>query len=166
MAGDVISTLKSIQDSGVDVASVAAVDILVTLDQADSSYFLSDTTFEWIVGMATVDVVVVEGLDRSGFFGLFFGILNFFTVFRLLDVSFAAIASASSFAFKKKPTKCEQLLFHEQSIIQRVVFIWERSYQVRFPISIKHFLNTYFLHTVWVSKQKIYMHKVKQYLRV
>ena len=46
MAGDVISTLKSIQDSGVDVASVAAVDILVTLDQVDSSYFLSDTTFE------------------------------------------------------------------------------------------------------------------------
>ena len=50
-------------------------------------------------GMATVDVVVVEGLDSSGFFSLFFGILNFFTVFQLLDVLFAAAALVSSFAF-------------------------------------------------------------------
>ena len=57
--------------------------------------------------MATVYVAVVEGLDISGFFGLFFEILNFLTLFRLLDVPFAAIASVSSFAFKKKATKCE-----------------------------------------------------------
>ena len=56
--------------------------------------------------MATVDVVVVAELDSSGFFGLCFGILNFFTVFRLLDVSFDATASVSSFTFKKKATKC------------------------------------------------------------
>ena len=35
--------------------------------------------------MATVDFAV-ERLDSSGFFGLSFGILNFFTVFQLLDV--------------------------------------------------------------------------------
>ena len=57
--------------------------------------------------MATVYVAVVEGLDSSGFSGLFFGILNFLTLFRLLDVLFAAIASVSSFAFKKKATKYE-----------------------------------------------------------
>ena len=57
--------------------------------------------------MATVYVAVVEGLDSSGFFSLFFGILSFFTIFRLLDVPFAAINSVSSFAFKKKATKCE-----------------------------------------------------------
>ena len=51
--------------------------------------------------MATVYAVVIEGLDRSGFFGLFFGILNFFTLFRL---PFAAIASSSIFAFKIKAT--------------------------------------------------------------
>ena len=38
--------------------------------------------------MATVYGAVVEGLDGSGFFGLFFGILNFFTLFWLLDVYF------------------------------------------------------------------------------
>ena len=57
--------------------------------------------------MATVDVVVVAGLESSGFFDSFFGILKFFTVFQLLDVSFDATASVSSFAFKKKATKCE-----------------------------------------------------------
>ena len=57
--------------------------------------------------MATVYAVVIEGLDRSGFFGLFFGILNFFTVFQLLNVSITAIALARSFAFKKKATKLE-----------------------------------------------------------
>ena len=57
--------------------------------------------------MATVYVAVVERLDSSGFSGLLFGILNFLTLFRLLDVLFAAIASESSFAFKKKATKCE-----------------------------------------------------------
>ena len=50
MAGDIISTLKSIQDSGVDVAILAAVDVLVTLDQVDSSCLLSDTTLnEYLV---------------------------------------------------------------------------------------------------------------------
>ena len=57
--------------------------------------------------MATVYVAVVEGLDSSGFFCLFFGILDFFTLFQLLDVPFAGIASVSSFAFMKKATKCE-----------------------------------------------------------
>ena len=57
--------------------------------------------------MATVYVAVVEGLDRLGFSGLFFGILNFLTLFPLLDVPFAAIASVSSIAFKKKATKSE-----------------------------------------------------------
>ena len=56
--------------------------------------------------MATVYVAVVEGLDSSGFSGLFFGILNFLTLFRLLDVSFAAIAWVCSFPFKKKATNC------------------------------------------------------------
>lgn len=32
MAGDVISTLKSKEDSGVDAACVAAVHVLITLD--------------------------------------------------------------------------------------------------------------------------------------
>ena len=57
--------------------------------------------------MATLDVAVVAKLVSSGFFSLRFGILNFFTVFRLLDVSFDATASVSSFAFKKKATKCK-----------------------------------------------------------
>ena len=55
--------------------------------------------------MATVYVAVVEGLDSSAFPGLFFGILNFLTLFRLLDVPVAAIASVSGFPFKKKATK-------------------------------------------------------------
>ena len=57
--------------------------------------------------MATVYVAVVEGLDSSGFSGLFFGILNFLTLFQLLDVPFAAITSVSSITFKKKATKYE-----------------------------------------------------------
>ena len=70
--------------------------------------------------MATVYVAVVEGLDSSGFSGLFFGILNFLTLLRLLDVHFAAVASVSSFAFKKKATKCEWLLLHEGSGIEQL----------------------------------------------
>ena len=77
--------------------------------------------------MATVYGAVVEGLDGSGFFGLFFGILNFFALFRLVDAPFAAIALVSSPAFKKKATKCECLLLHERSGIQRVVFMWGRT---------------------------------------
>ena len=46
MARDVISTSKSIEYSGVDVAGVAAVDVLVTLDRVNSSYLISDTTLE------------------------------------------------------------------------------------------------------------------------
>ena len=127
MTRDVISTSKSIEDSDVDVVGVAAVDVFVTLDWVDSSCLFSDTKLEWILGMATVYVAVVEGLDSWGFFGLFFGILDFFTLFQLLDVPFAAIASVSSFAFKKKATKCEWLLLHEGSGIKRVVFMWGRS---------------------------------------
>ena len=44
--------------------------------------------FEWIFDMAMVYVAVVEGLDSSGFSGLFFGILNFLMLFQLLDVPF------------------------------------------------------------------------------
>ena len=58
--------------------------------------------------MATAYVDVVDGLASSGFFNLFFGILNFLTLFRLLDVPFAASASVSSFAFKKKATKFKE----------------------------------------------------------
>ena len=57
--------------------------------------------------MAMVYVALGERLDSSGFSGLFFGILKFLMLFQLLDVPFAAIASVSSFAFKKKATKCE-----------------------------------------------------------
>ena len=57
--------------------------------------------------MATVYVAVVEGSDSSGFSGLFFGSLNFLTLFPLLNVPFTAIALVSSFVFKKKVTKCE-----------------------------------------------------------
>ena len=124
MAQDVTSTTKSMVDSGVDVVGVAAINILVTLNWVDSSRLFSDTTLEWILGMAMVYVVVVEGLDSSGFFGLFFGILNFFTVFQLLNVSITAIALARSFAFKKKATKLEWLLLQEGSSIHRVVFVW------------------------------------------
>ena len=66
------------------------------------------------------------GLDSSGFYSLFFEILNFFTLFRLLDVPFTAIALVSSFAFKKA-TKCEWLLLREGSGIQRVTFMWGKS---------------------------------------
>ena len=127
MTQDVISTSKSIEDSGVDVVGVAAVEALVTLDLVDSSCLFSDTTLEWILGMATVDVVAVEELDSSDFFGLFFGILNFFTVFWLLDRSFTANASVISFTFKKKAAKCEWLLLHEGSGLQSVVFVRGRS---------------------------------------
>ena len=92
MTRDVFSTLKSIEDPGVDIVGVAAVDLFVKIDWVDSSCLFSDTTLEWILDMATVYVAIVERLDSSGFFGLFFGILNFLTLFRLLDVPFAAIA--------------------------------------------------------------------------
>ena len=106
MTRDVFSKSKSTEDSGVDVVGIAAVDVFVTLDWVDSSCLFSDTTLEWILDMATVYVAVVEGLDSSRFSCLFFGILNFLTLLRLLDVHFAAIASVSSFAFKRKATKC------------------------------------------------------------
>ena len=128
MAQDVISTSKWIQDSGMDVAGVALVDLLVTLDLVDSSSCLfSDTTLEWILGMATVDVPVVEWLDSLAFFSLFFGTFNLFTVFQILDVYFTATALVRKFVFKKKVTKREQLLCHEGIGIQRVVFVWGRS---------------------------------------
>ena len=60
--------MKSIEDSSEDVAGVAAVDVLVILDQVDSSCLFSDTKLEWILGMATADVVVVEESNSSGFF--------------------------------------------------------------------------------------------------
>ena len=164
MTRDVFSALKSIEDSGVDIVGVAAVDLFVKIDWVDSSCLFSDTTLEWILDMATVYVAVVEGLDSSGFSGLFFGILNFLTLFRLLDVPFAAIASVSSFAFKKKATKCEWLLLHDGGGIQRVFFMWGRSKWVeQFPISIK---RTFWTPTSYTQKQRIYMHKVKQHLRV
>ena len=56
---------------------MAAVDVFVTLDWVDSSCLFSDTTLEWILGMILVYVAVVEGLDSSGLFSLFFGISNF-----------------------------------------------------------------------------------------
>ena len=88
--------------------------------------------------MAMVYVALGGRLDSSGFSGLFFGILNFFMLFQLLDVPFAAITSVSSFVFKKKATKFEWLLLHEGSGIERVVFMWGRSKWVgQFPISIK-----------------------------
>ena len=55
--------------------------------------------------MAMVYVALGERLDSSGFSGLFFGILKFLMLFQLLDVPFAAIASVSSFTFKKKSNK-------------------------------------------------------------
>ena len=121
MKWDVFSKSKSIKDSGVDIVGVAAVDVFVTLD--DSFCLFSDTTLESIFDMAKVYVAVVEWLDSSGFPSLFFGILNFLTLFRFLDVPFPAFASISSFAFKKKATKSEWLLLHEGSGIQRVVFM-------------------------------------------
>ena len=86
MTRDVFSTSKSIEDSGVDIVGVAAVDLFVKIDWVDSSCLFSDTTLEWILDMATVYIDVVQGLDSSGFSSLFFGILNFLTLFRLLDV--------------------------------------------------------------------------------
>ena len=86
MTRDVFSPLKSIEDSGVDIVGVAAVDLFVKIDWVDSSCLFSDTTLEWILDMATVYIDVVQGLDSSGFSSLFFGILNFLTLFRLLDV--------------------------------------------------------------------------------
>ena len=73
MAWDVISTSKSREDSGVDVVGVAAVYVLVTIHPVDSFCLFSDTTLEWILGMATIDVAVVEQLDKACFFGLCFG---------------------------------------------------------------------------------------------
>ena len=107
MTREIFSTSKSIEDSGVDIVGVAAVDLFVKIDWVDFSCLFSDTTLEKILDMATVYVTVVEGLDSSSFPGLFFGILNFITLFRLLDVPFAAVASVSSFPFKKKATKFE-----------------------------------------------------------
>ena len=127
MTRNVFSTSKSIEDSGVDIVGVAAVDLFVKIDWVDSSCLFSDTTLEWILDMATVYVAVVEGLDSSGFSGLFFGILNFSTLLWHLDVPFVAVASVSSIACKKKATKCEWLLLHQGGGIQRVVFMWGRS---------------------------------------
>ena len=70
--------------------------------------------FEWIFDMAMVYVAVVEGLDSSGFSGLFFGILNFLMLFQLLDVPFSAIASLSSFAFKKKQQNVNDFYFMKE----------------------------------------------------
>ena len=86
MTRSVFSTVKSIEDSGVDTVGVAAVNLFVKIDWVDSSCLFSDTTLEWILDMATVYIDVVQGLDSSGFSSLFFGILNFLTLFRLLDV--------------------------------------------------------------------------------
>ena len=88
--------------------------------------------------MTMVYVAVVEGLVSSGFSGLFFGSLNFLTLFPFLNVPFAAITLVSSFVFKKKVTKCEWRLLHEGSGVQRVVFMWGRSKWVgQFPTLIK-----------------------------
>ena len=46
MVQGLILTLKSNEDSGVNVVGVAAVDILVTLDQVDSFLLFSDTTLK------------------------------------------------------------------------------------------------------------------------
>ena len=46
MALDVILTSKSTEDSGVDVAGVAAVDVLVTLNRVDSFFLFSDISLE------------------------------------------------------------------------------------------------------------------------
>ena len=129
MTQDAIPTSKSIEDSGVDVGA-AVGNAFITSDSVDSSCLLSDAALEWIFDMAMGYVAVVEGSESSGFFGLFFGILNFLTSFQLLDVPFTAIASVSSFDFKKKATKCELLLLHKGSGIQRVAFIWDSNFYV------------------------------------
>ena len=157
MRRDVFSTLKSIEDSGVDIAGVAAVDLFVKIDWVDSSCLFSDTTLEWTLDMATIYVAVVEGLDSSAFPGLFFGILNFLTLFRLLDVPVAAIASVSSFPFKKKATKRVWLLLHEGGGIQRVAFMWGRSKWVgQFPIVIKRTFWTPTSYTQYQCPNKEY----------
>ena len=46
MTRDVFSTSKSIEDSGVDIVGVAAVDLFVKIDWVDSSCLFSDTTLE------------------------------------------------------------------------------------------------------------------------
>ena len=46
MAWDVTSISKSMVDSGVDVVGVAAINVLVRLNWADSSCLFSDTTLE------------------------------------------------------------------------------------------------------------------------
>ena len=125
MTPDVISTLKSIGDSSVDVAGVAAVDVFVTLDWVDSSCLFSDTTLEWILGMATVYVGVVEGLNSSGFLGF-----EFLYIISTPRCVFRCNSSLSSFAFNKKATKCEWLLLLEGSGIKRVVFMWGSSFYV------------------------------------
>ena len=105
----VISTSKSIDDSGadVDVVDLVAVDV-VGLEAVD------------VVGLAAVDVVCLVAVDVdvvvlvifsdsravvtidvvSGFFN-FFGILN---SFKYWDLFFALTASVSCFAFKKQIT--------------------------------------------------------------
>ena len=114
--------------------------------------------FEWIFDMAMVYVAVVEGLDSSGFSGLFFGILNFLILFWLLDVLFPAIALVSSFAFKKKATECEWLLLPEVSSIQGVVFMWGRSKWVgQFLILSKHTFWTPTSYTQYQCPNKEYM---------
>ena len=125
MTPDVISTSKSIGDSSVDVAGVAAVDVFVTLDWVDSSCLFSDTTLEWILGMATVYVAVVEGLNSSGFLGF-----EFLYIISTPRCVFRCNSSLSSFAFNKKATKCEWLLLLEGSGIKRVVFMWGSSFYV------------------------------------
>ena len=46
MTRDVLSTSKSIEDSGVDIVGVAAVDLFVKIDWTDSSCLFSDTKLE------------------------------------------------------------------------------------------------------------------------
>ena len=64
MTRELISTSKSIEDSDADVVGAAIVDVLVTAP-VDSSILFSDTTLEWILGMATVDAAIVEGMNNS-----------------------------------------------------------------------------------------------------
>ena len=91
----------------------------------DSSCLFSDTTLEWILGMATVYVAVVEGLNSSGFLGF-----EFLYIISTPRCVFRCNSSLSSFAFNKKATKCEWLLLLEGSGIKRVVFMWGSSFYV------------------------------------
>ena len=93
---EVISTSKSIDDSGVDVdvVGLAAVDVVGVAAVS-------------VVCLVTVDVDVVvlvifsdSRAVASGFFN-FFGILN---SFKYQDLLFALTASISCFAFKKQIT--------------------------------------------------------------